>query len=135
MPAPPKSKPKPKSMPSTPASSIPVLDETLPLGELRRNPDRMVILTQHSPSQERTPAVLENEEDQLASEISTKSEVMPDESILSIDTGLDDKLEDTQIRQILMDKDNLDNHSRVYAKYAIAITVVLVIIAFTYILL
>lgn len=131
----PSSKAPPASPPSSPATSptgpsIPVLDETLPLGELRRNPDRTVILTQHSHTRERTPES-DSEENLLASKISTQSDEIPDESLLSIDSDLDD----SQIRQILMQTENLDNHSRVYAKFAIAITVVLVIIAFTYILL
>ena len=118
------------------SSAIPILDETLPLGELRRNPDRMVILTQHNDELSEHPVKQEIEDISLATALSSKDEVLPDDAMISINPNQDSDtiLNDSQIRQILMENETLEKHSREYAIYAVAITVVLVIIAFTYIL-
>lgn len=118
------------------SSAIPILDETLPLGELRRNPDRMVILTQHNDEFSGHSTEQEIEDVSLATALSSKDEVLPDDAIISINPNQDSDtiLNDNQIRQILMENETLEKHSREYAIYAVAITVVLVIIAFTYIL-
>ena len=119
-----------------PSSDIPILDETLPLGELRRNPDRMVILTQHKDELAEHSATQEIEDVSLATALAAKDEALLDDDMVSINPEQDSGtiLNDSQIRQILMENETLEKHSREYAIYAVAITVVLVIIAFTYIL-
>lgn len=119
----------------TNAASIPVLDETLPLGELRRNPDRMVILTQTSLT-EKQSAWIDDKRRQPANNQMTETAAVPkEEKIIANEDDSDTLLNDSEIRKILMENETLEKHSREYAFYAVAITVVLIIIAFTYILL
>ena len=108
------------------ADSIPVLDETLPLNELRKNPDSMVVLASKTNSAKKPAQQFKKEKVQAAT--STPAAVSEHaETVLMPDSDSRNGLDDQQIREILENDATYLHGSRSLAKYAIIISLLIIV--------
>jgi pSer/pThr/pTyr-binding forkhead associated (FHA) protein len=109
------------------SDSIPVLDETLPLNELRKNPDSMVVIAS------KTNTVKKPNKDKV--QIATRAPAAVNEhadTALMSDSKSQNGLDDQQIREILENDAAYTSGSTRLAKYAIIISLLIIVIIAIY---
>jgi hypothetical protein len=108
------------------ADSIPVLDETLPLSELRKNPDSMVVLASKTNTVKK-PAQQYKEEKVPAVTSSPAADNEHADTLLGSDNDSQNGLDDQQIREILENDAAYISGSRSFAKYAFILSVLIIV--------
>jgi pSer/pThr/pTyr-binding forkhead associated (FHA) protein len=108
------------------ADAIPILDETLPLSELRKNPDRMVVLTPKTNAVKK-PAKEFNKDKQQTTISSSGAVNDHADTALMMNADSANRLDDEQIKQILENEERYTGGSRRIARYAILIALLVII--------
>ncbi len=122
----------PENENSIPESMIPVLEETLPLDELRKNPDRMVVLTPSIKKAEKPPA--DSKINKKTKIKSPELDVNINQTMLSMESEPTIAFDDEQIKKLLEGDDYQNDNARMLAKLAFGIILLVVVAISIYLL-
>jgi len=114
-------------------SNIPVLEETLPLDELRKNPDRMVVLTPGTKKTVTAPAT-KTKNKKIGKRV-TQNHVDYDRTMLTMESEPTVAFENEHLKKLLAADDFNSYSAKLLAKIAFGILLVVVVLTSVYLLL
>jgi len=117
-----------------PESMIPLLEETLPLDELRKNPDRAVILTPAIKKTGKPSSVMGNNINEKTEENILSAGVDDNQTMSTLESERTIAFEDEQIRKLLSGENYQNYSARMMAKVAFGILLLVVVVTSVYLL-
>lgn len=116
-----------------PESMIPLLEETLPLDELRKNPDRTVVLTPAIKTGE-PPSVIGNDFHEKSKKNVLSATVNDNQMMSTLESERTIAFEDEQIRKLLSGENYQNYSARIMVRLAFGILLVVVVVTSVYLL-